>query len=83
MDCWNPHPDNVKSVQEENRSEPSDLAHGPTVVGSREKCTREVPKPSGPSIGKDTWQELSISLTRRARRSKNILFELVMCEIMI
>jgi hypothetical protein len=64
------------SAKEENRSEPSDLACGPTVIGSREKCTREVLKPSGPSIGKDTWQELIISLTHRERRSKNILFEL-------
>jgi hypothetical protein len=64
----------VKSTQEENRSEPSDLAHGPIVVGSREKCAREVLKPPGLSIGKDMWQELIISLTCRERRSKKILF---------
>jgi hypothetical protein len=73
----------MKSAQEENRSEPSDLARGPIVIGSGEKCTREVLKPSGLSIGKDMWQELIISLTCKERNSKNILFEIVMCELAI
>jgi len=73
----------MKSAQEDNRSEPSDLARGPIVIGSGEKCTREVLKPSRLSIGKDMWQELIISLTDRERRSKNILFELTMCELSI
>jgi hypothetical protein len=36
-----------------------------------------------PSIVEDAWRELSISLTHRARRSKGILFELAMCEVVI
>jgi hypothetical protein len=83
LDRWNPRLDNIKSAQEENRSEPSDLACEPIVIGSREKCTREVLKPSGLSIGKDMWQELIISLTRREGNSKNILFEIAMCELVI